>query len=322
MCKTAETLTLISPVQTPTRRFDLWLAEQLEGRLSRSRIRELMRQNAIRLAHNAPADPRRFPPPGTAIHIHIPPPRPAIPQPQALPLSIVFEDSDILVLDKPAGAVVHPAPGHADGTLVNALLYHCHDLGGVGGVARPGIVHRLDRETSGLLVVAKHDAAHAKLSAAFKHRKVDKTYLALAHGRPQRARGTIDAPIGRHPVNRKKMSVRDTQGRSAVSHFHVREDFERCIEIEVRIETGRTHQIRVHLAHIGCPILGDPLYGNHTRDQTLPLLPPRVMLHAWQLALPHPADGRQLAFCIEPPQDYAAMKAALETVFRCAPPEP
>ncbi len=233
---------------------------------------------------------------GQQVEVTLPEPVPAQPRPEALPLSIVYEDSRLLVLDKPAGIVVHPGAGTPSGTLVNALLHHVRDLSGVGGVLRPGIVHRLDRGTSGLLVVAKDDAAHRALSQQFATRSVEKHYLALVLGVPARREGTVDRPIGRHRIERRRMAVREG-GRPARSSYSLQEAFEGAALLRVRIHSGRTHQIRVHLASIGHPVAGDALYGGRRRATAAALsLLDRPALHAAGLAFDHPADGRRLRF--------------------------
>lgn len=245
------------------------------------------------------------------ISVEIPPPVPAVPEPEEIPLSVVFEDGDIVVVDKPPGMVVHPAPGHFTGTLVNALLAHCPALGGIGGVARPGIVHRLDQDTSGLIVVAKSQAAMAALTRAFaSHAAVEKTYLAVCHGRPALDSGRIENMIGRHSVNRKKMAVLETGGRRAVTNWQVLGPVAARVErggaasvVKCTIETGRTHQIRVHMASIGCPVIGDATYGRKALDRLIDPVPARQMLHAWRLALRHPVTGEPMSFEAPPPAD-------------------
>jgi 23S rRNA pseudouridine1911/1915/1917 synthase len=221
--------------------------------------------------------------------VRIPPPQPLDVEPEAIPLRIVYEDQDLLVVDKPAGLTVHPAPGHRSHTLVNALLAHCRDLSGVGGVLRPGIVHRLDRDTSGLLLVAKNDRAHAGLSKQLKERTVEKRYLALVRGRLEQREGVIEGAIGRDPRNRKRMAIVEG-GRPARTAYRVREHLEGMTLVEVAPSTGRTHQIRVHFAAAGHPIVGDALYGKPSA------LVGRQFLHAYRLAFRHPRDGRSLAF--------------------------
>ena len=243
---------------------------------------------------------------GDVITLEIPPPEPATPQPEALPLAIVYDDADLVVVDKPAGMVVHPAAGHSQGTLVNALLHHVKDLSGVGGERRPGIVHRLDRGTSGLMVVAKHDRSHAELAHQFQDREVDKRYVALVWGVVQAGR-RIDLPLGRDPVARKKISTRSRRAREAVTRVTSAEHLQGVSLLGVAIATGRTHQIRVHLSAIGHAVVGDAVYGG-THRHPPPYLRAvqrldRPFLHAAYLSFRHPSDGRVVAFDTELPAD-------------------
>lgn len=232
-----------------------------------------------------------------AIVVTIPPPVPAVPEPEDIPLDVVFEDDDLLVVNKAAGCVVHPAPGHYTGTLVNALLHHCPNLSGIGGVARPGIVHRLDQDTSGLLVVAKTEAAMGGLVKAFaSHRDIEKIYLAVCHGRPRLDAGRIENLIGRHPVDRKRMAIVARNGKVAITNWRVVGREAQTSLVECRIETGRTHQIRVHMASLGCPVIGDKVYGKPALDKCLVPIPARQMLHAWRLTLWHPVRGVKMSF--------------------------
>ena len=245
------------------------------------------------------------------IEMEIPPPVPATPEPEDIPLDVVYEDSDILVVNKAPGMVVHPAPGHFTGTLVNALLYHCPDLSGIGGVARPGIVHRLDQDTSGLIVVAKSQKAMENLVKAFaSHKHIEKTYIAVCHGRPRLDSGRIENLIGRHPVDRKRMAIVQRNGKSAITNWKVLSTPSESREkgyslIECRIETGRTHQIRVHMASLGTPVIGDKQYGKQALDKRLPDVPARQMLHAWRLTLWHPVESRQMTFTAPIPIDMS-----------------
>ena len=263
------------------------------------------------------------------IAVEIPPPVPAVPEPEDIPLEIVFEDEDMVVVNKRPGMVVHPAPGHFTGTLVNALLHHCPNLSGIGGVARPGIVHRLDQDTSGLIVVAKSQAAMDGLVRAFSsHKNIEKTYLAIVHGRPRLDAGRIENLIGRHPVDRKRMAIVERNGKVAVTNWRlfdcsdcsgcsvvagprsnrtIEQSNNRTISaVECRIETGRTHQIRVHMASLGCPVIGDKVYGKSALDKKLDPVPARQMLHAWKLKLWHPVKRTEVAFEAPLPEDMRA----------------
>ena len=227
---------------------------------------------------------------GERLAVRILPPVAAEPQPEPIELAIVFEDEHVIVIDKPAGMPVHPGPGHSSDTLVNALLAHCPNLPGIGGVQRPGIVHRLDKDTSGLIVVAKDERAHSGLTRQLAERRMHKTYLALADGHLRPDEALIDAPIGRDPNNRKRMMVNGAASREAQTEYRVREHLTGYSYVEASPITGRTHQIRVHLASLGHPVVGDSVYGRPTK------LVPRQFLHAWRLTLSHPIDGRELSF--------------------------
>ena len=241
------------------------------------------------------------------VNVEIPPPVPAVPEPEDIPLDVVFEDDDIIVVNKPAGLVVHPAPGHYAGTLVNALLHHCPKLAGIGGVARPGIVHRLDQDTSGLIIVAKSQPAMDGLVKAFaSHVNVEKTYLAICHGRPSLDAGRIENLIGRHPVDRKRMAIVERNGKKAITNWQVvsAKDNDSLSLVRCNIETGRTHQIRIHAAKgLGCPLVGDSLYGDAARDRALRRRPSRTLLHAVELSFLHPVTHRRVTFSAPPPRD-------------------
>jgi 23S rRNA pseudouridine1911/1915/1917 synthase len=292
-------------------RLDRWLAGRLPGE-SRARLQALVESGAVLLDGRQARSSARLKA-DQVVEIDWPEPQPAVPQPEDLPLPIVYEDGALLVVDKPAGLVVHPGAGRLSGTLVNALLYHVGGLSGVGGVLRPGIVHRLDRGTSGLLVVAKNDLAHRALSKQFAERTVEKEYLALVLGTPRAREGTVDAAIGRHPVERKRMSVRREGGRDARSSYRVVETFDGASLVRVRIHTGRTHQIRVHLASLGHPVAGDPTYGG-TRVPAARLASSRTALqgltrpalHAARLCFVHPVTGARLEFESPLPPDLAS----------------
>ena len=289
-------------------RLDAFLAAVLPGQ-SRSQLQRLIKDGCV-------AGPPSSVRPSTVVRrgqeysVDIPAPAPAQPEPEPLPLRIVFEDPDIVVLDKPAGMVVHPAAGHSKGTLVNALLHHVKDLSGVGGELRPGIVHRLDRGTSGLMVVAKHDRAHHELSRQFQDREVDKEYAALVWGVVHAGR-RIDAPIGRDEKERQKMSTRARRARSAVTRVTWARHFKGVSLLKVAIATGRTHQIRVHLSAIGHPIVGDATYGGVRRRVPHDLRPvlrlERPFLHAMRLSFTHPSDGRRVDFDSPLPPDLESV---------------
>jgi 23S rRNA pseudouridine1911/1915/1917 synthase len=242
--------------------------------------------------------------------------------PEDIPLDVVFEDADLLVVNKPPGLVVHPAAGNPSGTLVNALLHHCDDLSGIGGVARPGIVHRLDKDTTGLMVVAKNDRAHQALTIAFRWRKVDKVYLAVCYGVPSDDEGVVDAPLDRHPRQRQQMAVVD-DGRPARTIYEVRRRWDGTALLHCRLVTGRTHQIRVHMAHVGHALVGDPIYaGRQWRAIRDPRAAaacrsfPRQALHAMRLAFDHPVSGQRVSFEAEAPEDLRRLITTLDSVTR------
>ena len=244
---------------------------------------------------------------GAELAALLPEPVPAEPVPQDIALDIVYEDDDVLVVNKPAGMVVHPAAGHADGTLVNALLHHCGaSLAGINGVLRPGIVHRIDRDTTGLLVVAKNDAAMEKLAAELAAHHTERVYECVVRGHPDES-GTVDAPVGRHPADRKRMAVNTRNGKPAVTHYRVLEYFPGYAHVECRLETGRTHQIRVHMAHIGHPIVGDPVY--NARGERFGL--EGQCLHAKTLCFRHPKTGETLKFTSELPEKFQTLLTKL-----------
>ena len=291
------------------RRIDAWLASRIEE-LSRARIGVLIDEGRVTcnggVCEKASARTRL----GDAFVVTPHPPAPAIPEPEDIPLDIVYEDADIIVVNKPAGLVVHPAAGHPSGTLVNALLFHCRDLAGIGGVQRPGIVHRIDGDTTGLLVVAKNQQSMGALQREFQEGLVHKEYLALVHGMTPNE-GEVDSAIERDMISRKRMRIaRQGGGKSALSRFRAEERFGKAATlVRVRILTGRTHQIRVHMASIGFPVAGDQTYGDHRRDGLLPDCPKRQMLHAAHLEFDHPSTGERMVFEREPPADMAALLA-------------
>jgi len=254
---------------------------------------------------------------GDHITVTLPPPKPSTVVPEAIPLEVLYEDPHLLVVNKPAGMVVHPSLGNRSGTLVNALLAHCTPLSGIGGVERPGIVHRLDKDTSGALVIAKDDETHRELARQFKDRRVQKLYLAIAWGNLQPSEGVIAAAVGRHPVHRQKMSTHARAGREAVTEFRVLERLGMLTLVELRPRTGRTHQIRVHMAAIGHPLFGDPTYGHSPRDFTQSPLAPQVAwfrrqaLHASTLAFTHPITRQWMACCAPLPPDMECLLTTL-----------
>lgn len=298
------------------KRLDVWLDEQLPE-LSRSRIQALIREGHITVDGTG-TTPHRKIRSGMAVSVEIPPPVNVDLVPEPIPLDILHEDRDTIVINKPAGLVVHPAAGHASGTLVNALLHHCPDIEGIGGEKRPGIVHRLDKDTSGVMIVAKNDAAMAAIMTQFKAGEVYKEYLALVRGIPAPAANTIETLIGRSKHDRKKMSARPPTGRNAVTHYETLETFTDCALVKAVIETGRTHQIRVHLAHIGHPVLGDRQYGGkcsvfsvRCSGKEEPVSIPRQMLHAHILGLVHPTTEKNMQFTAPIPPDMQALQDTL-----------
>lgn len=291
----------------PRMRLDVYLHERFPN-VSRSAIQRLIESGDIKV-NGRTVKPTHHPHAGELIEVHWPPPRAAEAHPEPIPLDILYEDESLLVLNKPAGLVVHPAAGHHEHTLVNALLHHCAGrLSGIGGVARPGIVHRLDKDTSGCLVVAKTDAAHMALAGQFARRQVQKIYHAIVCGVVPRERGEIRAAIARHPTHRKRMAVREEgMGRLAHTSFCVLERLEETTLVEITMLTGRTHQIRVHFQFIGHPVLGDPTYGNRQTKRVAELTnynPPRLMLHASRLSFVHPQTHEPVSFEAPWPEEF------------------
>ena len=289
----------------PKGRLDSFLRKHFPD-ASRGTFQRLIASGDIRV-NGKPVKASHHPHAGEEITIHWPKPEAMEAEPEAMELDILMEDDRLLVLNKPAGIVVHPAAGHSRGTLVNALLHHCDgELSGIGGVARPGIVHRLDKDTSGCLVVAKNDATHQALSAQFAGRKTRKIYHAIVCGRLPKARGTIREPIARHPVHRKKMAVVKS-GRDAETRYRALEELNEATHIEAELHTGRTHQIRVHFQHLGCPLAGDPVYGGRTARKLIDstgYAAPRQMLHARSLTFIHPHSGQTLTAEAPLPADF------------------
>lgn len=338
-CYTAKMTTLKATASSENAgaRLDLWLSQQFET-LSRSRAKALILENALRIDGQIINDPRAKVIAFGDYELEMPDPVAAIPEPEDIPLDILHEDEHLIVVNKPAGMAVHPASGTWSGTLVNALLHHCKgDLPGIGGVERPGIVHRLDKLTTGVMVAAKTEIGHAGLSALFAEHDIERTYIALTRGAPRPLVGTVNARIDRSKTDRKKMAVpRDPSsqaGRHAVTHYRALATYGRLDKgaglpaaamIECRLETGRTHQIRVHLSHIGAPLIGDPVYGRHRgiksygsgeafiRATSQARKLPRQALHAASLGFVHPATGTLMKFAAPLPADMADLVAALE----------
>ncbi len=291
-------------------RLDQYLAGQLPE-LSRARIQALIKAGDITV--NGKATKAKTPvEAGMRVEVAIPEPEAAEAQPQDIPIRVLYEDADVIVIDKESGMVVHPAAGNPDGTLVNAVLFHCGDLSGIGGVERPGIVHRLDKDTSGCIVVAKNDAAHLSLTTQFAERDTSKIYLAVVQGRPKNDEGSVFTNIGRHPVNRLKMCVVNPgSGKPAITDYRVlRYDAASDSSLVMcTLHTGRTHQIRVHMLHLGHPLVGDPIYAHPQRQKAKP---GRLMLHAWRLAFNHPRDGRRVSIQSEIPPEYTPWLIGLD----------
>jgi len=315
-------------------RIDRFLAERpeiLEAHLSRSRLKALIEAERVRINGSTVKEPSRKLTVGDTISLSVPPPEPAAPQAENIALDIVYEDDHLIVIDKPAGLVVHPASGHESGTLVNALIAHCGDsLSGVGGVKKPGIVHRIDKDTSGLLVVAKTDAAHHGLSRLFADHgrtlPLTREYLAFVWGAPDRPHGTIETSLGRHSIQREKMAVvAEGRGREAITHWEKLADYGVASLIACQLETGRTHQIRVHMAHIGHPLIGDATYGSGFKTKIAKLPDDarlaveqlgRQALHAATLGFAHPQTGEELVFESDLPAELQALKVALTAIRR------
>jgi 23S rRNA pseudouridine1911/1915/1917 synthase len=297
-----QTYHLTVEVEDEGQRLDKWLSEQL-GDISRSRIQGWIKQNQV-LVNGQAAKANYTLAHEDEVTVKVPEPVEAKIQPESMAIPIVFEDNDVIVVNKPRGLVVHPAPGHYTGTLVNGLLHHCRDLSGINGVLRPGIVHRIDKDTTGLLMVAKNDKAHLSLAQQLKDHSVARRYLGMVKGSVLHDQGTVDAPIGRDSRDRQAMTVTENNSKQAVTHFVVKERFQDFSFLEFMLETGRTHQIRVHMKFIGHPLLGDPKYG-----------PPREKypiegqaLHAAVLGFVHPSTGKHLEFEAPVPQDMVDLK--------------
>ena len=286
-------------------RIDRYLAQQLPN-LSRSRIQQLIEQGNVQVNGTVCTSKKITVQSGDRISLTIPEAKPLDLQPEAIPLDILYEDDTLIIVNKPAGLVVHPAAGHENGTLVNALLAHCQNLAGIGGVQRPGIVHRLDKDTTGAIVIAKTDFAHQHLQAQLKAKTARREYLGVVYGSPSATSGTIDQPIGRHPIDRKKMAVVPVEkgGRLAMTHWQVRERLGNYTLMHFQLETGRTHQIRVHSAYMGHPIVGDPLYSS---SRNLGVNLTGQALHAWRLQLRHPVTDELIEVIAPLPKTFSTL---------------
>lgn len=274
--------------------------------MSRARLQKLIEEGCVQVNGQVCTAKRMKLQAGDSLWLTIPSAHTLALQPENIPLDILYEDEALIVVNKPAGLVVHPAPGHETGTLVNALLYHCHDLAGIGGVQRPGIVHRLDKDTSGAMVVAKTDAAHQHLQAQIRAKSARREYLGIVYGSPSAASGSINFPIGRHPVDRKKMAVVPVEkgGRTALTHYWVLERLGHYTLMKFQLETGRTHQIRVHTSSMGHPLVGDPVYGS---GRSVGVNLTGQALHAWKLTLTHPQTGERLEAIAPFPHDFTKL---------------
>ncbi|OZH53378.1 pseudouridine synthase [Hydrocoleum sp. CS-953] len=292
-----------------TKRLDIWLSQQMLD-LSRSHIQKLISQGNVKVNDQLCTSKKATVQQGDKIILTIPPPTPLEIEANDIPLDILYEDDALLIINKPAGLVVHPAPGHPEGTLVNALLAHCDSLAGIGGVQRPGIVHRLDKDTTGAIMVAKTDQAYQHLQAQLQAKTARREYLGVVYGSPQTDSGTIDLPIGRHRIDRKKMAVTPVErgGKVAVTHWEVKERLGNFSMMLFRLETGRTHQIRVHSAKIGYPIVGDTIYG---KGRSVGVNLNGQALHAWRLELEHPVSGELVEAIAPLPEDFLTLVEVL-----------
>ncbi|HIK13901.1 MAG TPA: RluA family pseudouridine synthase [Leptolyngbyaceae cyanobacterium M33_DOE_097] len=303
-------------VEEAGERLDVYLADQLAD-FSRSRLQKLIAQAFVSINQSVCTSKKMLLQAGDRVTVTIPEAEPLAITPEEIPLEVLYEDDDLLIVNKPAGMVVHPSPGHASGTLVNALLWHCRNaagestLSGIGGVQRPGIVHRLDKDTTGAIAIAKNDQAHLNLQQQFQHKTAKRDYLGVVYGAPKTESGTVNAPLGRHPVERKKMAIvpENQGGRSAVTHWQIRERLGNYTLLEFSLETGRTHQIRVHAAHIGHPIVGDPDYSS---GRSIGVNLQGQVLHAWRLRLKHPVTQELIEAIAEPPKTFQTLLEILQ----------
>ncbi|WP_321369649.1 RluA family pseudouridine synthase [uncultured Desulfuromusa sp.] len=315
---------LFFPEDRSAERLDTFLSECFPD-ISRSQLKKLIDSGKITLNGALTKSSNKLKG-GEFIQVTLPEPEPIKALPENIPLQVLYEDQDLIVINKPAGMVVHPAAGHFHGTLVNALLYHCKDLAGIGGELRPGIVHRIDKDTSGIIVATKNDQSHRHLAAQFKDHSINRRYLALIHGFPEKSSGSIDQPIGRHPTQRKKMSGKAKNGKRAVTHWKTLKEYhvDRLSLLELKLETGRTHQIRVHFAERNCPLVGDPLYGSKSRKaaikdtqlrQLIDQLPGQA-LHAQKLGFIHPRSEKYMEFSSEMPETLANIINYLDRIIQ------
>ena len=311
MTEASSSIHLVVPKEAVRLRLDQFLARELPT-FSRSRLQQLIRQQLVTL-NGSPARPRDPVRSGDRIEVNEPPPEKINHQPEPIPLDVLYEDEDLIVINKPSGLVVHPGAGQREHTLVNALLHHFPKLSGIGGKERPGIVHRLDKETSGCLVVAKTDVAHRGLSGQFAARTVEKIYLALVAGKLRKSAGTVEEKIGRHPVDRQRMSTASRRGRAAKTEYRVLSSSNEMSLVECKLHSGRTHQVRVHLQHLGHPVLGDKVYGKKNAKAF-----PRQMLHAWKLGFQHPRTSEWKNFEATLPNDFENAIKSLPPPFSFA----
>jgi 23S rRNA pseudouridine1911/1915/1917 synthase len=296
-------------VEETGERLDRYVSQELPH-LSRSRVQQLIEQGNVKLNDTVCTTKKTTVKAGDVIALEIPETEPLELQPENIPLDILYEDDQLLIINKPAGLVVHPAPGHEAGTLVNAILAHCPNLPGIGGVQRPGIVHRLDKDTTGAIAIAKTELAHQHLQAQLKSKTARREYLGIVYGAPKTQSGIINMPIGRHPIDRKKMAVVPVEqgGRTAITHWQIQERLGNYTLIHFQLETGRTHQIRVHSAQIGHPIVGDPVYSS---GRSVGVNLPGQALHAWRLRLEHPVSKDFIEVSAPPPQTFTILLEVL-----------